>query len=41
MITLERAVLGIVLVVLFILGVVLAQGIGESVGGGLRELMVR
>lgn len=41
MITLERAVTATVLVVLFILGVTLAQGIGESVGGGLREMMVR
>lgn len=37
----ERFVIGLLLVVLFVVAVALAQGIGESFGHGIREVLVR
>jgi hypothetical protein len=40
-ISLSTLVLGLLIVVAFVLVVMLAQGIGESLGGGMREYLVR
>jgi hypothetical protein len=39
--TLLRFGIGLLIVVAFVLAVALAQGIGESLGGGFHEWLVR
>lgn len=39
--SLERFVIGLLLVALFVIVVALVQGIGQSVGHGIVEMLVR
>jgi len=38
--SIERFIVGILIAAVFVLAVALAQGIGQSIGGGLSEWLV-